>query len=576
MPEEIKELIRKAAVINALKHDGKAELQAVLGNLLGDNPELRSQARILIPIVRDVINDVNSTSIEKLRELVSQKWPAEMSREKKEEERQLPPLPNAEKYETIVTRLAPNPDFVLHLGNARAAVLSHDYAKIYKGKFIVRFEDTDPRLKKAQLGYYEKIREDLRWLGCEWDEEYIQSDRLPLYYETAATLVKNGAGYVCECNAEQFRNLVNENRSCPDRNLDPDIQEKRWQNMLAGNYNEGEAVFRVKTDLLHPNPAIRDWPAMRMIDTVRTPHPRVGSQFKVWPLYNLASGVDDHLLGITHVIRGKEHLTNMARQIYLYDHLGWKYPEAVHYGRLKVEGMNLSKSKMMKALDTGEVTGVDDPRLGTLAALRRRGFRSETIRKLIWEVGPKPVDVTISWDNIDSLNRKLVDPIAHRYFFVPHPDQIKVRGLTRSYEVTLPLHPQYHDQENRILKVQSAGGEATIFVAHADLQTLQNHQVTRLMGLFNLSQLTMENNEFTSQYLGESTGSGQASIIQWVPTENNVAVQVVEPDATITKGLAEAGLKAEEVGAIIQFIRIGFCRVDQTTDKVITLYFAHQ
>ena len=576
MPEETRELIRKAAVINALKHDGKAELRAVLGNLLGDNPDLRSQARTLIPIVRDVINEVNSAPIEELRELASQKWPAEMSREKKEEERQLPPLPNADKYTTIVTRIAPNPDFVLHLGNARAAILSHDYARMYKGKFIVRFEDTDPRLKKAQLGYYEKIREDLRWLGCEWDEEYIQSDRLPLYYETAAALVKNGAGYVCECNAEQFRNLVNNNRSCPDRKLDPDIQEKRWQKMLAGNYKEGEAVFRVKTDLLHPNPAIRDWPAMRMIDTVKTPHPRVGSEFKVWPLYNLASGVDDHLLGITHVIRGKEHLTNMARQIYLYDHLGWKYPDAVQHGRLKVEGMNLSKSKMMKALDTGEVTGVDDPRLGTLAALRRRGFRSETIRKLIWEVGPKPVDVTISWDNIDSLNRKLVDPIAHRYFFVPHPDQIKVSGLTRSYEVTLPLHPQYPDQGNRTLKVQSTGGAATIFVAHADLQILQNHQVTRLMGLFNLSQLTLENNEFTSRYVGESTASGQAPIIQWVPIENNVAVQVVQPDATITKGLAEAGLKAEEVGAIIQFIRIGFCRVDQITDNVISLYFAHQ
>jgi glutamyl-tRNA synthetase len=86
----------------------------------------------------------------------------------------------------------------------------------------------------------------------------------------------------------------------------------------------------------------------------------------------------------------------------------------------------------------------------------------------------------------------------------------------------------------------------------------------------------MENNEFTSRYVGESTGSGQAPIIQWVPTENNVTVQVVQPDATITKGLAEAGLKAEEVGAIIQFIRIGFCRVDQITDNVISLYFAHQ
>jgi len=576
MSEKTSELIRKAAVINALKHDGKAELQAVLGNLLGDAPELRSQARNLIPLVRDVINEVNSTSIEKLRELALQNWPTELSREKKEEERELPPLPNVEKYNTIITRLAPNPDFVLHLGNARAAILSHDYARMYKGKFIVRFEDTDPRLKKAQLRYYEKIREDLRWLRCEWDEEYIQSDRLPIYYQIADVLVKSGAGYVCECNPEQFRILINTNRPCPDRNLNVDSQRKRWHRMLAGGYKEGEAVLRIKTDLLHPNPAIRDWPAMRIIDTVKTPHPRVGSEFKVWPLYNLASGVDDHLLGITHVIRGKEHLTNMARQLYLYDHLGWKYPDAVHYGRLKVEGMNLSKSKMMKALDTGEITGIDDPRLGTLAALRRRGFLEETIRKMIWEVGPKPVDVTISWDNIDSLNRKLIDPIAHRFFFVPKPEPIKISGLTRSYKVTLPLHPQYPEQGNRTLEVPSTDGEATIFVANADLQTLQNQQVTRLMGLFNLGPASIQNDELRCRYAGESTGSGQAPIIQWVPSQNNVVAQVTLPDATIIRGLAESGLKSERPGAIIQLVRIGFCRVDQVTDNLISLWFAHQ
>ena len=576
MSEKTSELIRKAAVINALKHDGKAELQAVLGNLLGDAPELRSQAKDLIPLVRDAINEVNSMSIEKLHEMALQNWPTELSREKKEEERELPPLPNVEKYSTIITRLAPNPDFVLHLGNARAAILSHDYARMYKGKFIVRFEDTDPRLKRAQLGYYEKIREDLRWLQCEWDEEYIQSDRLPIYYQMVDVLVNSGSAYVCECSPEQFRILINKNRPCPDRNLNVDSHAKRWRRMLAGDYKEGEAVLRIKTDLLHPNPAIRDWPAMRIIDTVKTPHPRVGSEFKVWPLYNLASGVDDHLLGITHVIRGKEHLTNMARQLYLYDHLGWKYPDAVHYGRLKVEGMNLSKSKMMKALDTGEISGIDDPRLGTLAALRRRGFLAETIRKMIWEVGPKPVDVTMSWDNIDSLNRKLIDPIAHRFFFVPKPELVKISGLVRSYKVTLPLHPQYPAQGNRTLEVPSTDGEATIFVANADLQTLQNQQVTRLMGLFNLGPARIQNNELRCRYVGESTGSGQAPIIQWVPSQNNVLAQVTLPDATIIRGLAESGLKSERAGEIIQLVRIGFCRVDQVTDNLITLWFAHQ
>ena len=576
MSEKTRELIRKAAIINAIKHDGKAELQAVLGNLLGDAPELRNQAKNLVPLIREIISEVNLISIEDLRKLAVQNWPAELSREKKQEERELPPLPNVERYGTIITRLAPNPDFVLHVGNARAAVLSHDYARLYKGKFIVRFEDTDPRLKKAQLGYYEKIREDLRWLKCEWDEEYIQSDRLPLYYEVATSLIKKGAGYICECEPDKFRALVNKNHPCPDRNLDFILHETRWQKMLAGEYKEGEAVLRVKTDLQHPNPAIRDWPAMRVIDTVKTPHPRVGSQFKVWPLYNLASGVDDHLLGITHIIRGKEHLTNMARQLYLYDLLGWTYPDAVHYGRLKVEGMNLSKSRMMKALETGEVTGTDDPRLGTLAALRKRGFLPETIRKLIWEVGPKPVDVTISWDNIDSLNRKLVDPIAHRYFFVPNPHLIKIKGLSHSYEVTLPLHPQMPEQGKRTIIVPSVDGEASVFVADSDLQTLRNQQVTRLMGLFDLSQLTSENNESWCRYVGESTSGGHAPIIQWVPTQNNATVQIMLPDATIIRGLAEPGLKSESVGAIVQLVRFGFCRVDQINGNLINLYFAHQ
>lgn len=201
---------------------------------------------------------------------------------------------------------------------------------------------------------------------------------------------------------------------------------------------------------------------------------------------------------------------------------------------------------------------------------------SDTIRRLIWEVGPKPVDVRISWDNIDSLNRKLIDPTAHRYFFVSKPELIKISGLPRSYDVTLPLHPQFPEQGDRTLEVPVVDGEASVFVATTDLQTLQNQQVTRLMGLFNLSQLTTENNEFRSRYVGESTGSGQAPIIQWVPTQNNVTVQVTLPDATTIRGLAESGLKSEKVGAIIQLVRFGFCRVDQVTDDLTALYFAHQ
>jgi glutamyl-tRNA synthetase len=577
MLNELTEKMRKAAILNAIKHNGKADPGAVLGNLLGENPELRAKARELTSQVRGIVEEINSTPFEKLIAIATEQWAEDLVRERPVEERKLPPLPNADKYPLIVTRIAPNPDFVLHIGNARAVILSHDYARMYKGKFIVRFEDTDPRLKKAQLRYYDIIREDLRWLGCNWDEEYIQSDRIPLYYEVAQALIAKGAAYVCECKPERFRELINNNSACPDRELNADIQTNRWRKMLNGAYKEGEAVVRVKTDLSHPNPAIRDWPAFRIIDTEKNPHPRVGSRFNVWPLYNLASGVDDHTLGITHVIRGKEHLTNMARQIYMYKHLGWKYPDAVHYGRLKVEGMELSKSKLMKGVESGEYKGVDDPRLGTLAALRRRGFSPEAIRQLIWDVGPKPVDVTISWDNINALDRKIIDPTSHRYYFVPHPIRTSISGVEKVFEVHAALHPQHPEMGTRTLRLHPQNGVASLFLAGSDRSILESGKIVRLMGLFNIKPLTYSDGEFKANFLGETAeGLVDAPILQWVPAEQTLRANVVMPDASTESGFVENGFCSEAVGSVIQFVRFGFCRVDSVSPHLITVYFTHQ
>ena len=245
----------------------------------------------------------------------------------------------------------------LHLGSARAILLSHEYARIYNGKFILRFEDTDPKVKRPSLKFYDSIREDLKWLGCKVDEEYIQSDRLPIYYEYTEKLIGDGNAYVCECPAEEFHKITLAKQACPCRDLPASEQLERWHRMLDGGYKEGEAVVRVKTELDHPNPAVRDWPALRIIDTKKYPHPRVGSKYIVWPLYNLAAGLDDHLMGMTHIIRGKEHYTNMVRQKYMYKHLGWEYPQAIHYGRLKITGAFLSKSKIVAGVRDGTYTG---------------------------------------------------------------------------------------------------------------------------------------------------------------------------------------------------------------------------
>src|SRR5215471_13277984 len=265
--------------------------------------------------------------------------------------KELPPLPNADKYSEIVTRFAPNPDFALHLGSIRAVILSHDYARKYNGRFLLRFEDTDPRLKKSALEYYDAIREDLRWLGCKWDQEVIQSDRFQIYYETAEKLLDQGDAYVCTCERETFQATIMAGRACPCRPKSPSANMQDWQKMLSGGFGEGQSVVRIKTDVSHPNPAVRDWPALRVIDPDKYPHPRVGSKYRVWPLYNFSAGIDDHLMAVSHIFRGKEHLTNALRQSYLYKHLAWQYPDAIHYGRLKGIGFSLSKSQMVKELE---------------------------------------------------------------------------------------------------------------------------------------------------------------------------------------------------------------------------------
>ena len=230
----------------------------------------------------------------------------------------------------------------------------------------------------------------MKWLGCKVDEEYIQSDRLPIYYQYTEKLVTDGNAYVCECPAEVFHKTSLVKQACPCKTA-PVRTVGTLASHAGGRLPRRRAVVRVKTELDHPNPAIRDWPALRIIDTKKYPHPRSEANTSFGLLYDLAAGLDDHLMGMTHIIRGKEHYTNMVRQKYMYQHLGWEYPEAIHYGRLKITGAALSKSKIVAGIKEGDFADFDDPRLGTFQALRKRGITPEAIKKMIIEVGIKPM-----------------------------------------------------------------------------------------------------------------------------------------------------------------------------------------
>jgi glutamyl-tRNA synthetase len=346
--------------------------------------------------------------------------------------------------------------------------------------------------------------------------------------------------------------------------------------MLDGDYKEGEVVVRIKTDLNHSNPAVRDWPALRIIDPEKYPHPRVGSRYRVWPLYNLASGIDDHLMGITHIIRGKEHLTNMVRQEYLYQYFGWQYPEAIHYGRLKITGASLSKSKIVQGVKEGLYEGWDDPRLATFVALRKRGITAEAIRRMILDVGPKTSDVILSWENLNAYNRKILDPIADRYFFVHAPIELTVKQVSKTFTARLQLHPEKPEKGFREYVIKpNANGSASFWVSRKDVDGSTIGNMIRLMELFNVRVESVNQYSAESSLASESydeARSAKAHLIHWVPVKQDMPCQVLMPDATVADGIAESYCRKLKPGVIVQFERFGFVRIDKVNRKLIAYY----
>lgn len=568
--EEIRRLLLLYALENALKHGGKALPQPVLSKVLGSVPELKPRAREILKMAEEIVSEVNSKSIEEQKKLLEELGLIHHATKVEEVERKgLPPLPEAEMGK-VTTRFAPNPDFVLHLGSARPAILSYEYARMYRGRFILRFEDTDPKTKAPILEAYDMIKDDLRWLGLKWDEEYIQSLRMELYYDYAERLLKTGSAYVCTC----ARSTISEYRTmgfrCACASREVEEQLELWDRMLAGGFREGEAVLRIKTDVHHPNPSVRDWIAFRIIDTENHPHPLVGSKYVVWPTYNFACAVDDHLMGVTHILRGVEHEVNTLKQKYIYDNFGWKYPVAIHFGRLGIEGAILSKSKIREGIKAGLFEGFDDIRLATLRALKRRGILPEAIHDLILHVGIKSSTARISLENLNAINRKYVERIANRYMFVPDPHLIEITAREGQLTGKVPCHPSFPERGVRELNVLCTSGVGKVYISESDFKALGEGSEVRLLGLANIRILGGNKAEVVNFSI-DYAKSKELPIIQWVPFETAVGVKVLMARGAslfYISGVAEPGVKDLQGGDRAQFFRFGFVVLEDRTNML--------
>ena len=547
----MKNIVLKHALINAVEHDGKAEIQAVLKKLIAEDPSVRNRIKETMPEILKIVKEVNDMSLDAQQKKL-QEFGKLPEKKKVKESYELPDLPGA-KPGKVITAFPPEPSKYPHLGHAKAALVNYLFAKKYKGKFILRFEDSNPGLERKE--YYKIITDGVKWLGIKWDKLDYLSDHLPDYYQAAEELISKNLAYVCTCKQEDIKRKREAQEVCIHRMQSVDENTKMWKNM--GKMKEGEAIVRLRIDMKHPNTTMRDPAIMRIIDA---PHPRTDKKYKIWPVYDFGTSLLDIWEGVTHRVRSKEFELRKELQQFIQKSLGAKSPYIIEIGRFNIEGVPSSGRIIREMIATKQLTGWDDPRLTTLVALKRRGFVPKAIIEFLISTGVTKTEAVFSWDPLEAENRKVIDPIANRYFAVLNPEEIMIKNLPKIKSVDVPLHPENKEKTRKI----SVSGK--IFVERDDFEKYQNTEIA----LINFGTVILKKD---AKYVSNEI-KFESQKIQWVP-EKNTKIKVVMPDGSVKEGIAENNVKKLKVDQMIQLVRIGFCRVDKV-DKDIILYYSHK
>ena len=572
MDEDVRERVERQAEVdalyNAVKHESEAQVGAIMGPLLGENPTFREYGDEIPGVIAPVVERVNGMTPAERRSRLAELAPerlAELDSEEPEDERVLPELPSAEGA-TVRMRVAPNPNGPWHIGHARMAAVVGSYTERYDGSFVCRFDDTDPETKRPDLDAYDAILDAIDYLGFEPDTVIRASDRLETYYDHARQLIDAGGAYTCSCPAGAFSDMKNAGEACRHREKSTEQTRTEFEAMVDGEYGAGEMVLRVRTDIEHPNPALRDWVAFRIVDT---PHPReVAADYRCWPMLDFQSGVDDHLTGVTHIIRGIDLQDSAKRQGFVYDYFGWEYPEVLHWGHVEVDAYDvpMSTSAIGELIEAGELDGWDDPRAPTVASLRRRGIRGEALVEAMSELGLSTSNVDLAMSSVYAQNRELIDADSDRLFLVRESNGGAVeRPVDGGPAVgTPPVHPEFADRGRREIPASDS-----VLLEAADLPPTGER--VWLKG-FGCMRNTGERLEAVDAPLSV-TREEDVDIVHWVPGEEHVPVRLRTPGGDVS-GYAEPGLRAYSADDTVQFERVGFARVDRTDPAVA--YFAHR
>ena len=326
----------------------------------------------------------------------------------------------------VRTRFPPEPNGYLHIGHAKSVCLNFGLATEYEGLCNLRFDDTNP--SKEEVEYVESIKEDVRWLGFDWDDRlFYASDYFEQLYQYAVQLIQEGQAYVDSLSAEEIREhrgtLTEPGKESPYRSRSVEENLDLFRRMRAGEFEDGTHVLRAKIDMASPNLNMRD-PVLYRIRKVA--HHRTGNQWCLYPMYDFAHGLSDSIEGITHSICTMEYEDHRPLYDWILDELKAYHPQQIEFARLNLSYTVMSKRKLLQLVQEGFVSGWDDPRMPTLAGMRRRGYTPEAIRNFCERIGVAKSNSTVDIGLLEHFIRQDLNQRAPRVMTVLRPLRVVI------------------------------------------------------------------------------------------------------------------------------------------------------
>ena len=515
----------------------------------------------------------------------------------------------SKKVDGVYTRFPPEPNGYLHIGHAKSLCINFGAKEKYNGKCNLFFDDTNPSKEKTE--FVDAIKEDIKWLGFTWDKENYASDYFETIYNFAIELIKKGKAFVCDMTPEQISanrgNLTEPGKESPYRNRTVEENLKLFAEMREGKFADGEKCLRAKIDMASPNINMRDPVIYRIL---RQTHHRTGDKWCIYPMYDYAHPICDYLQGVTHSLCTLEFEDHRP----LYDWVGIELgfnpkPRQIEFARLNVTNLVMSKRYLKKLVEEGKVDGWDDPRMPTLAGIRRRGVPAEALKDFCQRIGVSKANSEVQISYLEACIREYLNANAERAMGVLNPLKLTITNYPENQTEQLDFEINPNEEQKRTRKINFS---KHVYIDREDFSLnpppkyfrLKKDGYVRLKSAYivKCDDVILDDNgnvtEVLCSYVPESKSGSDTSgikakgVIQWVNCADAVPMEIrkygyllldeqyagqdfserMNPESlTVYNGLVEHYVLECEDGTPFQFLRTGYFKtLDVKGKKVIS------